>query len=204
MRNRELTAVDLAEREVIKEFREKAAVLLTGDIKLSTQFSGFMYLRDGYPSITMYVDILGEPVDVRLLLDGPDRLQVGWGGNNLLTTNDSINDKRAIELIKFVSQIFTEEAKWRELLGSLDVRKVEEAIVAEDKEKAELSVRIKETQLKAYEDAGIKVGTVIVNQWKFEEEVKRISGVRVQVGKTMLTKEEVGQRLLEGQWQVKH
>lgn len=190
-----------AKRVVMEQFRKGAAKILTGDVRLSSKYTGYLYPGSFGVLVSMFVDILGEPTEIRLALESEKSLQVGWGGNNLLTTNKDDYNTKIIKTIQFVAQIFEDEAKWRELLLSLDLRLILDEEEADRKAAAEKKAAEDAEKLAVFNAAGVAVGTKIKTEW-YEEDVKRISGSRVQIGKSMYTKIEVGARLKEGKWQV--
>lgn len=190
-----------AGRALMEQFREGAAKILTGDVRLSSKYTGYLYPRSLSAAVSMFVDILGEPTEIRLSLESEKSLQVGWGCPNLLVTNrDDFNTKN-IKTIQFVAQVFEDEAKWRELLLSLDCQPIRDEEEADRKAAEEKKAAEDAEKLAAFNAAGVVVGTKIKTGW-YEEDVKRISGSRVQIGKSMYTKIEVGTNLKEGKWQV--
>ena len=189
-----------AKAQVMEQFRQGAAKILTGDVRMSSKYKGYLYPRKLGASVSMFVDILDEPTEVRLCLASENSLQVGWGGNNLLETNRDAYNDRSIKLIQFIGDVFRDEARWRELILSLDCQPILDEEEAE-RRAAEAKKAAEDAELLAvFNAASITVGTKI--KTSYAEEVKRISGSRVQIGTRMYTKIEIGARLKEGKWQV--
>lgn len=209
------TLVLEAEAKVLAVFKESTSELVrkcgaeyfigrVGCVWVSDLFTGTR------ANIEVYVDILGEPFQVRLCLDGPERLQVGWGSNNLLTTHlDSRNDYE-IKGHDFITEVFRHEAEWRDALSALDLQPVFDAKDAvRAREEAEAKAKY-EASMKAYNDAGIVVGSMLV-EGRYEYEVIQVfkSALqlkcnKIRLGRIMMyKKDEVGARLLSGLWSVK-
>lgn len=190
-----------AERAVMEQFREGAAKILTGDVRLSSKYTGYLYPRSLSAAVSMFVDILGEPTEIRLSLESENSLQVGWGCNNLLITNKDDYNTKSIKTIQFVAKVFEDEAKWRELLLSLDCQPILDEEEADRKAAAEKKAAEDAEKLAAFNAAGVVVGTRFKTSYS-DRVVKRISGTRVQFDGVMYTKIEIGQFLMEGKWQV--
>ena len=147
-------------------------------------------------SVNFFILADGEPAEIRLSMESEDMLQVGWGGNNLLTTHCSHFDTYQIETIKFVAEVFKHEAEWRSVLVGLDDKPL--LLAQQKKADAEAHAREVERQanLLSYESAEL------CGSFNFHEKVIRVSRNKVQIGKELYDKEAVGKKLREGVWQV--
>lgn len=207
MRNRE---VEKACEEVLERFKTSADCLvrLCG-AKWSEKHKGWMYvssLGSDEPTahLTLYVDILGEPFQFRLNLEcNASRLCVGWGSGNLLTTNSGIENERAIHQHLFIADVFRHEAAWRDLLQAMDlseVIRIEERIKQE--EVAAMQAE-REANLKAFDEAGIKVGTILETSRFGVSTVTRVGRDKIWIGHRTVYKTEVGKMLSDGKWKVR-
>lgn len=202
-----MSAVDV-EFDVLREaFIEAATPLLKvcgGDLDVSLPKSR---------QVDLYLDYLGclhvefalrfkkRPIFIRLEVVKADSLMVGWAGNNLLTTNNSDFDDEQIFTVLFVAEVFKHEAEWREVLLGLDCGGVRAALAAEEQAKQLAKQALEAENLSVYA-ASVKVGTVLVGRFG-EFQVLRESKTRVQVGKELYSKVEVGAKLKSGEWRVK-
>lgn len=196
--------IRLAEKELANQFISNVKKEFPY-LNLSSSRNAEVYLSffDKQPHFTFYVNCLGRDFDIRLDCPTEEQLQVGFSCRCLLTTNYSVNDTSAIENLQVVANIFADEEQWRKLICGLDYSNLKELMdrkSAEDKARAEAKVK---SDLEAFEKAGIEVGTVILIGNGIEESVTRMSRTRVQVGRVVYSKQDVGARLLEGLWQVR-
>lgn len=200
MRNND---VEIATNEVLLEFKNKVANVFGLTVMKIRPMS--MYVRDGLPTINATVNYNGVAVEIRLGLLGDNVLTVGWAGNNLIRVDSDSHSISQIETIKFVADIFNNSEKWVELLLSLDVNKV---VLAEEAEKIQVLKelnKIKLKRLKAFEDVKIEVGDSfhsLTGSWDAGK-VLRMASSKVQLAGGIYSKEEIGEKLLEGKWQAK-
>ena len=194
-----------AEKVLAEQFTQLATGLLGSyGFKFSEERLIDVWSSSFNESADFYVDIDGSAHQIRLACWEEGQLQVGWGCNNLLTTNSSNKyDTEQIKLIGLVAKIFEDEAKWRDILSRIDFDLLRQA-QAEDQAAADAEVaRIKAQRLKAFEDAHIVVGTTFTGKGIWGDmPVRRISKSKVQLGMRFYTKEEIGQHLLSGEWQI--
>lgn len=202
--------VEKACAEVLKKFKTSADCLvrLCG-ATWSEKYSGWMYVSslgstEPTAHLTLYVDILGEPFQFRLNLEySASRLCVGWGSGNLLTTNGGIENERAIHQHCFIADVFRHEAAWRDLLSAMDLSeiiRIEERIKQE--EVAAMQAE-REANLKVFDEAGIKVGTIIETSQFGVSTVTRVGRDKIWLGHREVYKTEVGKRLFDGKWKVR-
>lgn len=188
--------------EVLEDFRLK--VKEEFGICLSTTYASSIWVgHRNTPEVEMQLNYFGSRTEeIRIGLKDENKLIIGFGGNCILTTNDNEFDDSFIEQIHFVSEMFKNEARWRKVLLSLNVQ----SIIDEEKAKVEAVAKAVEEKkanaLKAFADANIVVGSVIVTEWS-NKTVLRMSGSKVQLDKGFFDKQAVGEKLLEGVWQVK-
>lgn len=171
-------------------------------IVLSEDRDAYIYVRyRQFPMITMPINFFKDCSDIRVGLESVDKLIIGFSGNCLLTTNKDNFNNHCIEQIHFVSEMFKNEAKWRELLLSLNIQLIIDEEKAKDEAIAIAAEEKRAKELKAFEDANIVVGSEIKMTWSTWI-VERMTATRVQIGKDVYDKQEVGAKLLEGVWQV--
>lgn len=180
--------------------------LLPDGVFIDRSIRGSIYVSDFGISYAMrfsYFDGDNGSSEVRFTVRDENQLSVGWGGNNLLTTNLDENNDRQIFQLTFISSIFKFESAWRKILTSVDMSEAIEENERKEKEAENAARKLKEDYLAAYNKANLKVGSQIrLQSPDISLGVERISKNKVQLGHLVYTKEEIGSKLLSKEWEV--
>ena len=199
------SAVARATLELEKEFDQRALPLLhkCGAVFHRSRHTNIYVSFIGTLMIEFFIDAAGAPSEIRMSLQG-DGLLVGWSGNLLLCTKRSAHDDEQISTVVFVGEVFKHADEWIELIKGLNVQPLLDALAAEFEAKERVKEERRKANLLAFVKAGIKVGTELVDVSGNVLQVTRISSIKVQIGKSVYSKEFVGGKLLEGVWQVRN
>lgn len=199
---------ELKAEQQIREVLNVGAQKLLGRYGLQVldmpKSSIYLSYDNSKPNVELYMDFGDGWDSLRFSLTSKDNLTIGYSGSTLFTVHGSKHDDIIVRKIQVISDIINHEQEWIDLLKSLPIHLLieeKEAIEAEAKRKKE---KQEKSYLDAYNTENIVIGTILLDKWKREYVVTRMSGKKIQLnGKLFYEKLEIGKYLLNKEWEVK-